>query len=299
MNPYSYIMNNPLAGTDPSGYTSCADVEVGGSCKVGDIKTEDVENIQITKDGNAVVNTKDGKSFTVETSNGKDMHGAFQSLYNSMADTSSIGSEGSKSTLTGQSFLNSDHKGSGDDFSDNHFDHDPMFGDSLFDPDDPTFHHYDEFTPFCSLGGTGCSSDILNEVLDNFSYPDMYLSPAEAALDGRPVVAYVVNPLWGDTSDYRDYDVPAGRVIQLRLPSGGIQNVTMRDHALFFGTISRHVVERDGKLGIWTHGIGINKATSSRFLNKQLAESNDINGPKAFKALDKMAERYWRENYVK
>jgi len=27
MNPYSYIMNNPLAGTDPSGYSSCKEVE--------------------------------------------------------------------------------------------------------------------------------------------------------------------------------------------------------------------------------------------------------------------------------
>jgi len=24
MNPYSYIMNNPLSGTDPSGYLACA-----------------------------------------------------------------------------------------------------------------------------------------------------------------------------------------------------------------------------------------------------------------------------------
>ena len=32
MNPYSYIMNNPLSGTDPSGYASCG---AGGSgvCK--------------------------------------------------------------------------------------------------------------------------------------------------------------------------------------------------------------------------------------------------------------------------
>jgi hypothetical protein len=31
MNPYSYIMNNPLSGTDPSGYTSCKEAEAG--CK--------------------------------------------------------------------------------------------------------------------------------------------------------------------------------------------------------------------------------------------------------------------------
>ncbi|WP_241969888.1 RHS repeat domain-containing protein [Pseudidiomarina taiwanensis] len=50
LNPYSYIMNNPLAGTDPSGYVAeCA--EEGGSCEetvtpeVGDVVLED-------KDGN-------------------------------------------------------------------------------------------------------------------------------------------------------------------------------------------------------------------------------------------------------
>ena len=32
LNPYSYIMNNPLAGTDPSGYTGCAASKIDSVC---------------------------------------------------------------------------------------------------------------------------------------------------------------------------------------------------------------------------------------------------------------------------
>lgn len=72
INPYSYIMNNPLAGTDPSGYVAC-DAN-GKNCDIGSEKLENVESIQIDKKGNITVNTKDGNSYAVEshkmTSNG-------------------------------------------------------------------------------------------------------------------------------------------------------------------------------------------------------------------------------------
>ncbi|MCG7546172.1 hypothetical protein MHM93_18530 [Pseudoalteromonas sp. MM17-2] len=79
INPYSYIMNNPLAGTDPTGYT--AECDDSGSCDIGNIKTDDVENIQVTKDGNMVVNTNDGSSYKVEAINGANMQGAYKGLH--------------------------------------------------------------------------------------------------------------------------------------------------------------------------------------------------------------------------
>ncbi len=99
MNPYSYIMNNPLAGTDPSGYEACGDVGPGDSCNVGDIKAEDIENIQITKDGNAIVNTKDGKSFKIESVNGKNIEGSLKGVYSAL--TADIGSQSQISKSTG------------------------------------------------------------------------------------------------------------------------------------------------------------------------------------------------------
>ena len=84
INPYSYIMNNPLAGTDPTGYS--AECDDSGSCDIGNIAMDDVENIQVTKDGNMVVNTKDGSSYQVESINGADAGGKFAVGNNSPVD---------------------------------------------------------------------------------------------------------------------------------------------------------------------------------------------------------------------
>ena len=93
MNPYSYIMNNPLAGTDPSGYSAdCGSVAEGGSCNVGDIQMKDVDNISVTKDGNMVVNTTNGNSYQVETVNGNNAQGKF-TVSNGNQNPSEIGSQ--------------------------------------------------------------------------------------------------------------------------------------------------------------------------------------------------------------
>ncbi|MFB2777475.1 RHS repeat domain-containing protein, partial [Shewanella xiamenensis] len=83
VNPYSYIMNNPLAGTDPTGYAAtCSD---DNNCDLSDIKADEIENIQITKDGNMIINTKDNGSFQVDSVNGQNTHGSF-----SVADIGSL-----------------------------------------------------------------------------------------------------------------------------------------------------------------------------------------------------------------
>ncbi|WP_287480853.1 RHS repeat-associated core domain-containing protein [Shewanella sp.] len=53
VNPYSYIMNNPLAGTDPTGY-ACEVATGSHICRkdIGDIKVKDVSKITITKNDN-------------------------------------------------------------------------------------------------------------------------------------------------------------------------------------------------------------------------------------------------------
>lgn len=72
MNPYSYIMNNPLAGTDPSGYVACDDA--GQNCDLGNMSMDEVDNITVNDDGSVHVNTTDGNTYQVDsvssTSNG-------------------------------------------------------------------------------------------------------------------------------------------------------------------------------------------------------------------------------------
>jgi hypothetical protein len=50
INPYSYIMNNPLAGTDPTGYVS----------ETAEFELEDVKNVEIYEDGSVTVNFNNG-----------------------------------------------------------------------------------------------------------------------------------------------------------------------------------------------------------------------------------------------
>mgnify|MGYP003676864286 CR=1 FL=1 len=285
VNPYSYVMNNPLGYTDPSGYSRVA---------AWRRKQQEDHNDMMDTFASAVAKHGGGNG-------GKTTAGA------ASTDSTDIGSNEqiSKSENTSTS---------GDNFLDNGEQHSPVFGDEAFYPNHETFHHYDTFTPICGEGTDGCTFDILNDdVLYHFSYPAMRLIATPAAIDGKPVVAYIVGPLdamLGNTDNPLNYDVPVGRVIQIRTPDGGIQNQTLRDHGMYNGTITRKIVSRDGNLGIWTHGTGVNMFISKvypevsplvnptiGYINKKLAQANDIHGPRAFAAMDAQAKQYWSNKY--
>ncbi|WP_407695868.1 hypothetical protein [Shewanella sedimentimangrovi] len=88
INPYSYIMNNPLAGTDPTGYAAqCSD---DTNCDLSSIDVKDVTSIQVTKDGNAIINTNNG-SFQVNSIGGKNVQGSFSA--SSIGNLSSVASK--------------------------------------------------------------------------------------------------------------------------------------------------------------------------------------------------------------
>lgn len=82
LNPYSYIMNNPLSGKDPSGYQSCSqtsakDAETGDSCTfmLKDARSANKLGVMATAvvggGGGATISAEGGQNF-VQTGNGAD-----------------------------------------------------------------------------------------------------------------------------------------------------------------------------------------------------------------------------------
>ena len=190
-----------------------------------------------------------------------------------------------------------------DIFYDNSFEHVKFPEDDLFDPNDVTFHHYDVLNKICDIGTKACEIDLIrDEVLKLFSYPSKRMAPTPASLDGRPVVVYIAGPIIEDAGDPRSYDTPGGRVVQAAI-NDGIRNTTLKDHFAYPGTISRMVIQKEGALYFFTHGIGLNKVfgleqETLRGLHMLFALVNDVYGPKAFDTLDKQAIEYWKEKYV-
>jgi RHS repeat-associated protein len=60
LNPYSYIMNNPLAGTDPTGYRGCAASRLGGVCEKLDANQGGYGMLSPSRDKKGSIETKKG-----------------------------------------------------------------------------------------------------------------------------------------------------------------------------------------------------------------------------------------------
>lgn len=71
MNPYSYILNNPLAGTDPTGYEVCA------TAKRCEISINEIESVAWDKKGNVYVTNGDGEAFKISKSDRATAVGGF------------------------------------------------------------------------------------------------------------------------------------------------------------------------------------------------------------------------------
>jgi len=95
INPYSYLLNNPMAGTDPSGY-SPEDLT--------DLKMSEVESIQVTENGDMVVNTDNG-SYSIESVGGKNVSGGYKGLHGLGLEMMDAGSQSSTAASNNFSIL--------------------------------------------------------------------------------------------------------------------------------------------------------------------------------------------------
>lgn len=106
-----------------------------------------------------------------------------------------------------------------------------------------------------------------------------------------------------DFTNRLSYILPGGEITQVHNQEGGVRNNTLNGHVVHPGIVIRQAVQRGGNIYIQTHGIGYNRVVGqsvnilARRLNKNAASQNDVNGPKAFKALDQRAIQYFRNNY--
>jgi hypothetical protein len=188
----------------------------------------------------------------------------------------------------------------------NSWSHSPFPGDSLFNQAEPTFHHYDLYSPVCEIGATNCSLATVRDTVHRlYSFPHFQLRPRNTAVDGvSEETAYITIP--GLTSYPLWYVIKAGPITQswvLAPPySGAIQNVTKSDHVVYPGTISRYISIENNVLGIFTHGMGQNRAFCTlnpvwKPLQVLAGRNNDRYGPKAFRALDRELIKYWKQNF--
>ncbi len=95
INPYSYLMNNPLAGTDPSGYSPE---------NLTDLDMSQVESIQVTENGDMVVNTDNG-SYSIESVGGKNVSGGYKGLHGLGLEMMDAGSQSSTAASNNFSIL--------------------------------------------------------------------------------------------------------------------------------------------------------------------------------------------------
>jgi len=113
VNPYSYIMNNPLAGTDPTGYRTSCTVKTGSSiCRPDQAKisVKKIANVKVTP-------SEDGKSATVAvtTKSGRTITETYKEPKNIGSQGSQVKGSTSGAVKSGSddenSFVNSNRKG--------------------------------------------------------------------------------------------------------------------------------------------------------------------------------------------
>ena len=190
--------------------------------------------------------------------------------------------------------------------ADNSFDHGSFPMDDTFDQSDPTFHHYDVETKVCDSSDPSCGlSNLTFNMLRKFTYPSRKLVPTDPPFDGfTGVMAYISPPIL--THKPSAYMIPIGRVTQVVLSGasnwpGAVQNITLPNHGVYPGTISRIIVEKSDGFYIFTHGIGLNRAFNThhyklRPIHILLGCANDVLGVEAFQQLDKQAIKFREEN---
>lgn len=251
INPYSYLMNNPLAGTDPTGYTprkkNVDRYERGdGGCARGKGKCWDWEMPDFLKGFNQRNNRESSDSQQSSTSS---------------QETTEIGSQGKLSTKSsikenqnanGQVVKQTD----GTVYEPNKSDGITAVDDDgvpTFDANDGDFHAYNMVNS-CEKSSKGCNIDLIRQGSTRFPAPGASGEPVvdeqvgvakglglvrhEVSADGSVIINVT---LAGTTTTYDP-------ILQIR--------VTRRRHLLAPGRVIRTVTQDKNRVYINTYGDG-------------------------------------------
>ncbi|MEM5511234.1 SpvB/TcaC N-terminal domain-containing protein [Pseudoalteromonas sp. AS71] len=267
INPYSYIMNNPLAGTDPTGYVAediktkkimeaptgshikrQTGTKVSGTINSGGVKTK----FSATISNNGAVTGSHTSS-----AGGQSVSGNFTGDIGSQKKIAKQGSTNQSGGASKGCQTSLDCQGSGNGY----------------DKDDAFYHQYKYKNQICSTSTDGCSVANTQDALERNYAP---------GADGKtPITSESV-------SEIRVGPISGGHVNHIvDKENSRIVNITQDDHIFANGIVIRSVVQESGKIYVVTYGEGINRPSNYSVLNGISWAGNYITARPAFNAQDR------------
>ena len=200
----------------------------------------------------------------------------------------------------------------GDGYQNNSFQIKRYPEEFINDESDPSYHKYGVLTYFGEANELFTEKFLYEDILlKKYSFPGFKFAPVVANFSQKSQVWAVSLPdvVWDKDklNDSANYTFAVGIIEQAKVPNG-VVNITTDDHWVYPGTVRRTVINRAEKLFIYTNGTGLNvaqnlggRAPHDSFnpfnilkgrAGKFGADSNDLYGAMAFRALDRQAFIY-------
>ncbi|WP_157982707.1 RHS repeat domain-containing protein [Pseudidiomarina aquimaris] len=258
-NPYSYIMNNPLAGTDPSGYLWCGTGALGkAECNderkhkrrdFGSVGFRAVETYWVHR-GSAASNGARHSPRSAAT--GERERGA-------IGGPGEGGSSGGGTSSGCQTSIDCQGNGNG------------------YDKSDTYYHEYTMFHNICSTDVSSCTvENVYNSLTKN----------AAPGADGTNAVSA------DKVTEIQMAGVSGGHVSHIAdVDNYRVVNITHDDHIFYNGIVIRSVVQNDGVISIRSYGEGVNRTNWTYMPDRVSWAANYILAKPGFKQQDNNIRR--------
>ena len=267
LNPYSYILNNPLSGTDPTGYLAATGSHIVGS-DVGDTGAR----LSYQAQPQAISGKQSGDSGAPERTAPSGSGGSGPANNGAQAKPTPTGTDKRDSEVTqpdkkgtasntnisgaDNNWTENDGQLSGDDGGSEEgarktIPREEMMSSGFgspniedYDTEDPLFHEYTFETPLCRIASTGCTGASVLRFGDGWSAPTT-----------TPPVKQGRNELWGYPLTGKTNPVFHSSGID-EAGNAYFFNMTLRGHNYHAGVVASNTYARNGTFYLKTHGFG-------------------------------------------